>query len=200
VATGAASIRYSLFAIRLLGGLSQLLALLDRLFDGADHVEGSFRQVVILAFAEGRGNPLMVSARSTNLPGEPVKISATWNGCDRKRSILRARATVSLSSSESSSMPRMAMMSWSDLLALEHLLDLTRGVVVLLTDDERREHARGRVERVHRRIDALFRDRCGSTPWSRPDARTRSRAPVGQVVGRNVDGLHRGDRTLLRGG
>ncbi len=27
----------------------QLLALLDRLFDGADHVEGGFREVVVLA-------------------------------------------------------------------------------------------------------------------------------------------------------
>jgi hypothetical protein len=45
----------------------------------------------------------------------PVKTSATKKGCDRKRSIFRARATVSLSSSESSSMPRMAMMSWSAL-------------------------------------------------------------------------------------
>ena len=44
-------------------------------------------------------------------PGEPVKTSATWKGCDRKRWILRARETVSLSSSLSSSMPRMAMMS-----------------------------------------------------------------------------------------
>ena len=36
---------------------------------------------------------------------------ATENGCERKFWILRARATVSLSSSESSSMPRMAIMS-----------------------------------------------------------------------------------------
>jgi hypothetical protein len=33
------------------------------------------------------------------------------NGCDRKRWILRAAATASLSSGESSSMPRIAMMS-----------------------------------------------------------------------------------------
>ena len=44
-----------------------------------------------------------------------MKTSATWKGCDRKRWILRARVTISLSSSESSSMPRMAMMSCSDL-------------------------------------------------------------------------------------
>ena len=45
----------------------------------------------------------------------PVNCSATKNGCDRKRSILRARCTVSLSSSESSSIPRIAMMPWSSL-------------------------------------------------------------------------------------
>src|SRR5450631_4824761 len=54
VANGTAnlfSIRYSLFAIRLLGCLgSQLLALFDGLFDGADHVEGGFRQMIIFAF------------------------------------------------------------------------------------------------------------------------------------------------------
>ena len=56
-----------------------------------------------------------VSATGTYLPAVPVNCSATKNGCDRKRSIFRARCTVSLSSSESSSMPRMAMMSWSSL-------------------------------------------------------------------------------------
>ena len=40
--------------------------------------------------------PLIVSARVTNLPGDPVNTSATWKGCDKKRSILRARATASL--------------------------------------------------------------------------------------------------------
>src|SRR5689334_13509146 len=42
---------YSPFAfLRRFSG--ELLALLDRLLDGADHVEGGFRQVVILAFAQ----------------------------------------------------------------------------------------------------------------------------------------------------
>ena len=30
----------------------EFLALLDRLFDGSDHVEGGFREVIIFAFAE----------------------------------------------------------------------------------------------------------------------------------------------------
>src|SRR6202171_2400635 len=46
------TVRHSLFAIRPLGCLSsQLLALFDGLFDGADHVEGGFRQVIVFAFA-----------------------------------------------------------------------------------------------------------------------------------------------------
>src|SRR4029079_5919510 len=59
--------------------------------------------------------PLMVSFSDTYLPGVPVKFCATVNGCDRKRWILRARDTASLSSGESSSMPRIAMMSRSSL-------------------------------------------------------------------------------------
>jgi hypothetical protein len=60
-------------------------------------------------------NEAMVFSSGTCTPGEPVKTCATSNGCDRKRWIFRARATVSLSSSDSSSIPRMAMMSCSDL-------------------------------------------------------------------------------------
>src|SRR5664280_2112397 len=59
--------------------------------------------------------PRIVSAICTYRPLRPVNCSATWNGCDRKRSIRRARATTSLSSSDSSSIPRIAMMSWRSL-------------------------------------------------------------------------------------
>jgi len=51
----------------------------------------------------------MVSIRLTYLPGEPVNTSATKNGCDKKRSIFRALATVNLSSSDNSSSPRIAI-------------------------------------------------------------------------------------------
>ena len=49
--------------------------------------------------------------QTVSLPGDPVKTSATWKGCERKRWIFLARATVCLSSSLSSSMPRIAMIS-----------------------------------------------------------------------------------------
>lgn len=58
---------------------------------------------------------LMVSFRSTSLPSIPVKTWATVKGWLRKRWSLRARSTVSLSASDNSSIPRMAMISWRDL-------------------------------------------------------------------------------------
>ena len=57
-------------------------------------------------------NEATVSLIETYLPGRPVKTSATKNGWLMKRWRRRARATVALSSSDSSSMPRIAMMSW----------------------------------------------------------------------------------------
>ena len=58
-------------------------------------------------------NASRVSDSGTNEPGCPVNASATNMFCERNRSMRRARLTVTLSSSPSSSMPRMAMMSWS---------------------------------------------------------------------------------------
>src|SRR5918994_266320 len=60
-------------------------------------------------------NDAMVSSTGTYLPGIPVNCSATKNGCDRNSWIRRALATMTLSSSDSSSTPRMAMMSWRSL-------------------------------------------------------------------------------------
>ena len=44
--------------------------------------------------------PLTVSSIFTCTPGVPVNTAATSKGCDRNRSIFRARATICLSSSE----------------------------------------------------------------------------------------------------
>src|SRR5581483_5928287 len=60
-------------------------------------------------------NPRTVSSIFTYLPSRPVNCAATNIGCGRNFSIFRARATVSLSSSESSSIPRIAMMSCKSL-------------------------------------------------------------------------------------
>ena len=65
--------------------------------------------------AHSRLNESIVSSTGTNEPGMPVNCSATNVFCDRKRSMRRARCTVIWSSGESSSMPRIAMMSCSSL-------------------------------------------------------------------------------------
>src|SRR5262249_14791715 len=56
-------------------------------------------------------NEAMVSSIGVYFPAIPVNCWATKNGCDRNFSILRARPTITLSSSDSSSTPRIAMMS-----------------------------------------------------------------------------------------
>ena len=63
-----------------------------------------------------------------------------------------------------------------------------------------REHARGRVERIDRRIDALFGDRARQHGRGVQVGEGGGRRRVGQVVGRHVDRLHRGDRALVGGG
>ena len=71
---------------------------------------------------------------------------------------------------------------------------------MLFADDERRQHARSRVQRIHRRIDALFRNRAVQHRGG-VQMRERGRGRrVGQVVGRHVDRLHRSDRALMGGG
>ena len=82
------------------------------------------------------------------------------------------------------------------LVALEHLLHLGRDAVVLLADDVRLEDRRGRVERVHRRVDALLRDRAREHGGRVQVREHRRRRRVGEVVGRDVDRLHRRDRSL----
>src|SRR4029453_2047928 len=48
-------------------------------------------------------NDSTVSETGVKMPGRPLNTSATKNGCDKKRWIFRARDTITLSSSDSSS-------------------------------------------------------------------------------------------------
>ena len=57
----------------------------------------------------------LVSSNFTYFPDIPVNISATKKGCERNFSIFLALSTVNLSSSESSSKPRIAIISCSSL-------------------------------------------------------------------------------------
>src|SRR6266566_3386113 len=83
---------------------------LHNLLDVTLHVEVILWDDIVLTF-QNLLETRTVSVTGTYLPSRPVNTVATVKGCEKKRCNLRARATVSLSSSDSSSIPRMAMMS-----------------------------------------------------------------------------------------
>ena len=126
-----------------------------------------------------------------------MNCSATKNGCERKRSILRARDDRLLvlvgelvDAEDGDDVLQL-------LVALQHLLDLGRGAVVLLADDVGLEDRRGRVERVDGRVDPLLGDRARERRGRVEVGEHRGRGRVGEVVGGDVDRLHRGDRAAL---
>ena len=80
------------------------------LVDRALHVEGGLGQIVVAALEDLPEAAHRVGDGAHTRPSV-ANASATKNGCERKRSSLRAWFTATLSSSESSSMPRIAMMS-----------------------------------------------------------------------------------------
>src|SRR5262249_2639395 len=86
------------------------------------------------------------------------------------------------------------------LVALQDLLDALRGVVLLLAADQRVEDPRRRVERVDRGVETLRRDAAVEDRRGVQVRERRRGRRVGQVVGRDVDRLHRRDRALLRRG
>src|SRR5579872_429612 len=69
---------------------------------------------------------------------------------------------------------------------------------MLLADDAWIENARSRRKRIDRRIDSDFRQ-CTRKHSSRVEVSERGgRSGIGQIIGRDVNGLHRGDGTFLR--
>src|ERR1700733_8724504 len=149
-------IRYSLFAIRPLGCFGgQLLALFDRLIDVADHVEGGFRQVIVLAFTDG----------TEALDGVGQFDELAGRSCEDfgDEEWLRQEA-LDLARPGDGDLVLFGQFVHAEngddvlqrLVLLQHLLNHAGGLVMLFADNERRQHARGRVERIDRRVDALF--------------------------------------------
>ena len=89
------------------------------------------------------------------------------------------------------------MMSCRSSVALEDLLHGRGDLVVLVADRVAREDARGAVERVHGRVDALLGDGARKHRRGVEVGEGRRRRGVGKVVGRHVDRLHGRDRPAL---
>src|SRR5262249_3395685 len=83
---------------------------------------------------------------------------------------------------------------------LQDLLHVARYLIVLLADNLRSQDTRGRVERIDGRINAKFRDLTRKNGGRVQVSEGSRRRGVGQVVGRNVNGLNRRDGTLRRRG
>src|ERR1700676_1110780 len=192
--------RHSLFAIRSSRRFGrELLALFDRLFDGADHVERRLRQLIVLALAK--------PAEALDGVGEVDELAGR-SGEDFGDMERLRQETLDLARARHRDLVLFGQLVHAEngddilqrLVTLQHLLNHARGLVMLLADDERGEHARRRVERVHRRIDAFFRNRAVQNGGGVQMRERGGRRRVGQVVGRHIDRLHRGDRALVGGG
>jgi hypothetical protein len=82
------------------------------------------------------------------------------------------------------------------LVSLQHLLHVAGELVMLIADDKRREHARSRVKRIDRRIDALFGDRARQHGGRVEMGKAGRGRRIREVVRRHIDRLHRGHRAL----
>jgi hypothetical protein len=90
------------------------------------------------------------------------------------------------------------MMSCRSFESLQDLLHAARDIVMFLADDFGRQGARRRGQWVDRRIDPELGDRPIENEGRIQVGERRGRSRVGQIIGRDVHGLKRRDRTLLR--
>ena len=82
--------------------------------------------------------------------------------------------------------------------ALENHLHASRDFIVLRAHNVRIQNTRSGVQRVDGRIDAQLCDLARKNRGRVEMGERRRRRGIGQVVGRNVDRLNRGDGTLTR--
>ena len=136
---------------------AELLPALDRRLDRADHVEGLLGQLVVLAvedLGEAADRVLELhelARRAGELRGreERLRQEALDLACALDDELVLVGELVDAEDRD-------------DVLqvgvALQHLLHARRGLVVLRGHDPRLQRARGRAQRMHRRIDPLLDD------------------------------------------
>src|SRR4029077_12815413 len=84
------------------------------------------------------------------------------------------------------------------LISLQRLLHRLRDVVVFLADNARIENARCRSQRIYRGINSNLSQSARKHGGRVEVSKRRRRSGIGQVVGGNVNRLHRSDRAFLR--
>src|SRR2546425_1991261 len=176
---------------------AELLGLVHRLADVADHVERLLGQVVVFAvhdFPEAldRVGDLHVAPRQAReLLGHEHRLRQETLDLAGAADDLLVLVRELFHAEDGDDVLQI-------LVALQDRLHGPRGLVVLLPEDVRVEDARGRRERVDGRVDAELGDLPREHARRVEVGKRRRRRRIRDVVGRNVDRLHRGDRSLLR--
>src|SRR4051794_17147358 len=176
-----------------------LLGALDGALDRADHVEGLLGQVVVLAVedldeaADGVLELHVLTGRAGELLGDEVRLrqeALDLPGARHRQPVLVREL---LDAEDGDDVLQV-------LVALQHLLHPSRGRIVLGGDDAGLQRARGRIQRIDGRVDALLDDRTREDRRRVEVGEGVRRRGIGEVVGRYVDRLHRGHGTLRRRG
>src|SRR5713101_626636 len=169
------------------------------LVDGAHHVEGLFRQVVVL--------PLEDLAEATDRLFQRHVLARPVGEDLGDEERLRQEA-LDLAGPRDQHLVVLGQLIWAEdgddvlqlLVALQYLLHAARHAIVLLADDVGREESREGVQRIDRRVDAALDDRAGEAHGSAQVGKCGRDRRVRVVVRGHEDRLHRGDRALLGGG
>src|SRR5438552_18441 len=165
------------------------------LVDGAHHVEGLLRQIVVLALEDlletaHRLAPRHVLAFATGEPlgdAEGLRQESLHLARPRYRLLVVFRQLLHAEDGDD---------VLQVLVALHDLLHALGGVVVVLADDGRLHEPARRSERVDRRIDPDLDERAFQTKRCAEVGEHGLDRGVGVVVGRHVHRLHRRDRAL----
>ena len=171
----------------------------SRFLNRSDHVESGFREMVVFAFDQAfksldrvpQVDELAGRAGENFCDVERLRQEALDLARTRNRQLVLFRQFVHAQDGDD---------ILKRLVALQHLLHRARHRIMLLADDQRRQHPRRRIQRVHRWIDALGGDVARQHGGGVKMRERRRRRRVGKVIGRHVDRLHRGHRALCGGG
>ncbi len=175
------------------------LRLFDGFFDAADHVESLFGQMIVFTFDNRleAGNGLFQGdvfagragkhfSDEEGLRQEALDFTGTRHG----QLVFRRQFVHTQNRDDVAQF----------LVLLQRALHRTGHAVVLLAHHLRVENTRGRIERIHRRVNTQFgnltRQHQGCVQVGKGGGGRR----VGQVIRRHVHGLERGDRAGARRG
>ena len=167
--------------------------------DGAGHVEGLLGDVVQLAFdqhleaADGVFHLDVAALQAGELLGHEERLRKVLLDFARARHRLLVFFAQLFDAQDGDDVLQVFV-------ALQDGLDRARHIVVLLAQYARVEDARERLQRVHRRVEAQLGHLAREHQSGVQVRESGGGGGVGEVVGGDVDGLHRRDRTFLGGG